>query len=106
VKSFEVPVYDFDRARLFYVEALGLQSWDAEYPIPGRDQIMRHHAITGWKKPKGYFVRILDEEEEAEKAVLILIGMRKIVGYERVVYVLDIEEAKKKILAAGGQVFE
>jgi hypothetical protein len=28
------------------------------------------------------------------------------VGYERVVYVLDIEEAKKKILAAGGQVFE
>jgi hypothetical protein len=34
VNKFEISITDFDRARNFYTEALGFQSWDADYPLP------------------------------------------------------------------------
>lgn len=99
VKRLEIPVHDFDRARLFYTEALGFQSWDADYPLPSNYEILFFRAEP---VSQGYFLRITKQD----LAALIIIGSKYHKGYQRVIFVSDIDETKKRILAAGGELFE
>lgn len=102
VRRFEIPIKDFDRARLFYTEALGFQSWDADYPLPTNYETLFFHPFHNSKGPQGYFLKI----SKRDTVALIVLGVRSHIGYERAIFVHDIEEVKKRIVAAGGETLD
>lgn len=99
LKTFEIPVRDFHRARLFYTEALCFQIWNSNCPLPAE---LLNFVSDSERPPPGYFI----ESQREGWAQLVIVCLKEWTGYGRVVFVSDVEEAGKRVVAAGGELFE
>ena len=98
IKEHNIRVNNFDRALIFYKEALGFQAWLEEYPLPTNHEAIYFNGFD----PPGYFVQLADPGS----VCLIIPGIRQCSGFPRAIYVEDIEETKAKIQAAGGEILQ
>jgi len=103
INRFEIRIRDFDRARVFYTEALGFDVWTDEDALP----MLSDYRITWLKSgalctyPTGYLIKECDDSV----ATLFIPGVPCWDGYPRVLFIDDLGDFSKRILSAGGEIY-